>query len=60
MLTSLLHVPEAWIFKEAVDEKKLGIENYYQIITKPMDFGKMREKLRKHEYNCIEEFIKDM
>ena len=60
MLTSLLQGQDAWIFKEPVDEKKLGISDYYSKIKRPMDFGTMREKLKKHEYASIEEFIRDM
>lgn len=60
MLSALSQCPDAWIFKEKVDEKKLGITDYFTIITRPMDFGTMRDKLKKHEYNCIEEFIKDI
>lgn len=60
MLTSLLTGQDAWIFKEPVDEKKLGIADYYSIIKNPMDFGTMREKLRRHEYACIEDFVRDI
>lgn len=60
MLTSLQQGPDAWIFKEPVDEKKLGITDYFTIIKSPMDFGTMREKLKRHEYRCIEDFIKDI
>lgn len=60
MLTSLLTGQDAWIFKEPVDINKLGIKDYYDIIKNPMDFGTMRDKLRRHEYNCIEEFVRDI
>ena len=60
MLTSLLQGPDAWIFKEPVDEKKLGIQDYYAIIKEPMDFGTMREKLKRHQYVRIEDFVKDI
>ena len=60
MLTTLQQGPDAWIFKEAVDEKKLGITDYYAVIKEPMDFSTMRDKLNMHKYRCIEEFIKDI
>lgn len=50
MLTVLLSGPDSWIFKEPVDEKKLGIADYHAIIKEPMDFGTMREKLKQHKY----------
>ena len=60
MLTTLQQGPDAWIFKEPVDEKKLGIADYYAVIKEPMDFSTMRDKLNQHRYRCIEEFIKDI
>ena len=48
----------AWIFNQPVDPKKLHIPDYLDIITRPMDFGTIREKLKKHDYFQIEEFLK--
>ena len=48
MLNILQQNSDAWIFKEPVDEVKLGISDYYQIIKEPMDFGTMKDKLKTH------------
>lgn len=60
MLKKLNEGQDAWIFKDPVDEKKLGIADYFTIIKNPMDFGTMREKLKNHEYLCIEDFVRDI
>ena len=60
MVQVLCRNNDAWIFKEPVDEAKLNINDYYQVIKEPMDFGTVKEKLRSHQYTRIEEFIKDV
>ncbi|KAF8364677.1 hypothetical protein HHK36_033357 [Tetracentron sinense] len=42
------------IFAEPVDPKK--VENYYEIIKEPMDFGTMRAKLQEGMYATLEQF----
>ena len=60
MIQSMMRVSAAWIFNQPVDPEKLHIPDYLDIITKPMDFGTIRENLKKHEYFKIEEVIKDI
>ena len=60
MLHLLLQNNEAWIFKEPVNTETTGATDYYQVIKEPMDFGTMRDKLKRHAYRKIEEFIRDM
>lgn len=50
----------AWIFNQPVDAEKLGIPDYHDIIKIPMDFLTIKEKLKKHGYYKIEEFILDV
>ena len=60
MLTILLQNPDCWIFKDPVDTVTTGAADYYTVIKQPMDFSTMRDKLKKHQYRKIEEFIQDM
>jgi len=54
MMSILMRKHEAWIFLEPVDANKLGIPDYFRIIQKPMDFGTIKENLRKHEYKSMQ------
>lgn len=51
---------EAWIFLEPVDPDKLGIQDYRKIIQNPMDFGTIKENLKKHEYKSMRQFLQDV
>jgi hypothetical protein len=43
-----------------VDPEKYNIPDYFDIIKKPMDFGTINEKLRKHEYRSMRQFLEDV
>lgn len=60
MITVLMKKHEAWIFLEPVDPVKLGINDYHRLIQKPMDFGTIKENLRKHAYKSMLAFIDDL
>lgn len=47
-------------FHQPVDPIKYGIEDYYDIIVNPMDFGTIKKKLTFNVYNNIGQFIYDM
>lgn len=47
-------------FHEPVDPAKFGIDDYFEIITEPMDFGTVKKKLTHNVYGNIAEFIRDM
>lgn len=38
----------------------LGIEDYFDIVKKPMDFGTIKGKLKEQRYANISEFTEDM
>jgi len=59
-MTILMKKHEAWIFLEAVDPEKLGISDYTKIIDKPMDFGTIKENLKKHFYKTMRQFLEDV
>lgn len=42
LINNLWNIPNAWIFHEPVDPKKLGIPKYFDIIKNPMDFGTIK------------------
>ncbi|KAI9074264.1 hypothetical protein K1719_043749 [Acacia pycnantha] len=46
------------IFAEPVDPKE--VEDYYEIIEEPMDFGTMRAKLHEEMYKSLEQFEHDV
>lgn len=50
MIQNLMKIHSAWIFNQPVDAEKLGILDYHDIITHPMDFLTIKEKLKRHEY----------
>lgn len=49
-----------YYFHEAVDPSKYGIDDYFDIIAEPMDFGMIKRKLTFNVYNNVGEFIYDM
>eukprot|EP00922_Rhytidocystis_sp_ex-Travisia-forbesii_P058271 GHVS01086156.1.p1 GENE.GHVS01086156.1~~GHVS01086156.1.p1 ORF type:complete len:307 (+),score=44.28 GHVS01086156.1:94-921(+) len=49
-----------WIFEKPVDAKKLRCPDYYDVIKKPMDFAIIKGKLRKLQYNAVQEFLDDV
>ena len=42
LINNLWNIPNAWIFHEPVDPKKLGIPKYFDIIKNPLDFGTIK------------------
>ena len=60
MMSVLTRHPSSMIFNEPVDPEKLGIKDYFDIIKRPMDFGTIKEKLKKHEYFTMRMFLEDV
>ena len=51
----------AWPFNVPVDPVLLGIYDYYEIISHPMDFGTIKTTVQKGGYNNkVDQFIKDV
>ncbi|CAD8089289.1 unnamed protein product [Paramecium sonneborni] len=50
----------AQLFHNPVDEKKYGINDYYDIVKKPMDFGTVKQKLNTNQYKNCKEFYTDI
>jgi len=53
MLTTLARNQKATIFAKPVDWMKLGILDYPTIVQNPMDFSKIKTKLKEHKYQKI-------
>jgi hypothetical protein len=42
-----------YVFHEPVDPEKFGINDYFDVVKNPMDFGTVKEKLKKHDYKNV-------
>jgi len=51
---------KAWPFKEPVDEKKLNVPDYYELIVLPMDLRTVEKKLFNQTYNNMTDFANDV
>lgn len=60
VLTLCFKSKGGYYFHEPVDPAKYGIDDYFDIITEPMDFGTIKRKLTHNVYSEINEFIRDM
>jgi hypothetical protein len=59
LLTNIWRATHAWIFHEPVDPVKLHIEDYFEVIKKPMDFGTIKRKLNNNAYDSGEAVLSD-
>ncbi|MCH84676.1 transcription factor GTE1-like, partial [Trifolium medium] len=50
----------AWPFMAPVDVKGLELDDYYQIIEKPMDLGTVRKKLKESGYKNARQMYEDV
>lgn len=54
------HETYAWPFYKPVDAEGMGLADYHQIITHPMDLGTVKQKMENREYRRPEEFATDI
>ncbi|XP_028967273.1 bromodomain-containing protein 3-like [Galendromus occidentalis] len=54
------HSAYAWPFYTAVDVEGLGLHDYYDIITQPMDLGTIKTKMERREYRNPDDFCNDV
>ena len=52
--------PKSYEFREAVPWRELGLNDYPEIIKKPMDLKTCRSKLVKQKYKKFEDFFQDI
>lgn len=58
ILQSLVHDENSWPFHCAVSRR--DVPDYYDVIRRPMDLGKIRGKLSSMEYRATQEFVADI
>ena len=60
LVCSMMLRPESLPFHEPVDWKGLGLEDYLDIITHPMDLGTVKKYIEGKRYKTIEEAASDI
>ncbi|KAJ4720835.1 Transcription factor like [Melia azedarach] len=50
----------AWPFMQPVDVKGLGLDDYYEVIDKPMDFSTIKKQMEAKEYKNVREICTDV
>ncbi|MQL84685.1 hypothetical protein Taro_017196 [Colocasia esculenta] len=60
ILNKLMNHQFSWIFNQPVDPVKLNIPDYFSIISKPMDFGTIKHKLKTKVYLDVLDFAVDV
>lgn len=49
-----------WVFATPVNPVELGLDDYFDIIKKPMDLGTIQKKLESGSYHSFEDFRSDV
>ena len=60
ILHSLLELPESMPFRRPVAHKALKLEDYRNIIKKPMDLNLIRRNHNENKYRFMEEIFDDI
>ncbi|CAO2842270.1 unnamed protein product [Amaranthus hypochondriacus] len=60
ILTKLIKHDQSALFLTPVEPDKWGINDYFDIIKKPMDLGTINKKLRQKTFRGVEEFEADV
>lgn len=60
LLTNVMKHQYAWPFNTPVDPVDLGIPDYFEKITHPMDFSTVQKKFEAGQYATIDEFAADV
>eukprot|EP01112_Ceratiomyxa_fruticulosa_P017798 TRINITY_DN5611_c0_g1_i1.p1 TRINITY_DN5611_c0_g1~~TRINITY_DN5611_c0_g1_i1.p1 ORF type:complete len:946 (+),score=243.59 TRINITY_DN5611_c0_g1_i1:158-2995(+) len=51
---------KAWPFNQPVDPVKLGLDDYFDVIKKPMDLGTIRDNYRSQKYRPATDLSEDV
>jgi len=49
-----------WVFNTPVDPVELGLDDYFQVIKRPMDLGTIKKRLDNGCYHSIDDFHNDV
>ncbi|XP_052726335.1 transcription factor GTE4 isoform X1 [Vigna angularis] len=60
LLEKLMKHKHGWVFNAPVDVEGLGLHDYFDIITHPMDLGAVKSRLNKNLYKSPKEFAEDV
>ena len=60
VLTGLQTHEHGWVFASPVDPVELNLDDYFDIIKKPMDLGTVQKKLEAGSYHAFGEFKADV
>jgi len=60
LLKEMMKLPNAVWFLEPVDVVKYNLPDYHQVITHPMDFGTIRNKIESGTITTVDEFAELM
>lgn len=56
IVCSIMSRPESVAFREPVDWEGLGLFDYLEIVSTPMDLGTIKKKIESVYYNSVEVF----
>ena len=60
LVTSLIKHELAWVFSEPVDPVELNLPDYFEVIKKPMDLSKVKERLETESYVHVDDVRNDV
>lgn len=60
VLESMSKSKQAFLFAEPVDPEALNIPDYFTIVKHPMDYGTVKDKIKRGDYKGPEDFERDM
>jgi len=60
LVTSLIQHELAWVFSEPVDPVELNLPDYFEVIKKPMDLSKVKERLETKFYGHVDDVRNDV
>ena len=60
IIHTLMQMPDSADFREPVDWRGLGLDDYPRVIAKPMDLGTVKQKIEGQQYNSVEQCAADI
>jgi hypothetical protein len=60
IICNILNKPDSIAFREPVDWRNLGLDDYLDFVKHPMDLGTIKIKLETEKYVSIEDVVSDV